>query len=77
MSKAFFVNVDAKNATTRCNLALIGTFGYMWSFEDLVLYSAGHTFATDMLDKTGNLSLVQKMLGHESITTTSATCILN
>ena len=23
-----------------------------------------------MLDKTGNLSLVQKMLGHESITTT-------
>ena len=38
--------------------------------EDLVLYSARHTFATDMLDKTGNLSLVQKMLGHESITTT-------
>jgi site-specific recombinase XerD len=38
--------------------------------QDLVLYSARHTFATDMLDKTGNLSLVQKMLGHESITTT-------
>ena len=38
--------------------------------KDLVLYSARHTFATDMLDKTGNLSLVQKMLGHESITTT-------
>jgi integrase len=37
---------------------------------DLVLYSARHTFATDMLDKTGNLSLVQKMLGHESILTT-------
>ena len=32
-----------------------------------------HTFATDMLDrtgKTGNLALVQKMLGHESILTT-------
>jgi integrase len=38
--------------------------------KDLVLYSARHTFATDMLDKTGNLALVQKMLGHESITTT-------
>ena len=38
--------------------------------KDLVLYSARHTFATDMLDKTGNLSLVQKMLGHESILTT-------
>jgi len=38
--------------------------------EDLVLYTARHTFATDMLDKTGNLALVQKILGHESITTT-------
>jgi integrase len=38
--------------------------------KDLVLYSARHTFATDMLDRTGNLSLVQKMLGHESILTT-------
>jgi integrase len=37
---------------------------------DLVLYSARHTFATDMLDRSGNLALVQKMLGHESITTT-------
>lgn len=35
-----------------------------------VLYSARHTFATDLLDRTGNLALVQKMLGHESITTT-------
>jgi integrase len=38
--------------------------------KDLVLYPARHTFATDMLDKTGNLALVQKMLGHESILTT-------
>ncbi len=36
----------------------------------LVLYSAQHTFATDVLDKTGNLALVQKLLGHESIATT-------
>ena len=35
-----------------------------------MLYSARHTFATDMLDRTGNLALVQKMMGHESITTT-------
>ena len=38
--------------------------------EDLVWYSARHTFATDMLDKTGNVALVQKILGHESIATT-------
>ena len=38
--------------------------------KDLVLYSARHTFATDMLDLTGNIVKVQKMLGHESITTT-------
>lgn len=38
--------------------------------EDIVLYSARHSFATDMLDRTGNIVLVQKMLGHESVTTT-------
>jgi integrase len=38
--------------------------------EDLVWYSARHTFATDMLDRTGNVALVQKILGHESIATT-------
>lgn len=38
--------------------------------EDLVLYSARHSFATDMLDKTGNLVLVGNMLGHRSVTTT-------
>ena len=38
--------------------------------DDIVLYSARHSFATDMLDKTGNIVLVQKMLGHESVTTT-------
>lgn len=38
--------------------------------EDLVWYSARHTFAADMLDKSKNLVLVQKLLGHESIATT-------
>ncbi len=37
---------------------------------DLVLYSARHSFATDMLDKTGNIVLVGRMLGHQSVTTT-------
>jgi integrase len=38
--------------------------------DNLVLYSARHSFATDMLDRTGNLVLVQKLLGHESVSTT-------
>ncbi|MGA2729315.1 MAG: site-specific integrase [Terracidiphilus sp.] len=38
--------------------------------DDIVLYSARHSFATDMLDKRGNIVLVQKMLGHESVMTT-------
>jgi integrase len=38
--------------------------------DDIVLYSARHSFATDMLDKTGNIVLVGKMLGHQSVTTT-------
>ena len=38
--------------------------------KEIVLYSARHSFATDMLDRTGNLILVQRLLGHESVTTT-------
>jgi integrase len=38
--------------------------------DTLVLYSARHSFATDMMDRTGNLILVQRLLGHESPCTT-------
>lgn len=38
--------------------------------DDLVLYSARHSFATDLLDQTGNLMLVKNVLGHESVATT-------
>ncbi len=38
--------------------------------RELVLYSARHSFATDLLDRTGNLKLVMDVLGHESVTTT-------
>lgn len=34
------------------------------------MYPARHSFATDMLDRTGNLILVQRLLGHESVTST-------
>jgi integrase len=36
----------------------------------IVLYCARHTFATNLLAETGDLALVQRVLGHESITTT-------
>jgi integrase len=39
--------------------------------RDLVLYSGRHTFATDLLDRTGNIQLVSETLGHASVTTTS------
>lgn len=39
--------------------------------EDIVLYSARHTFATDFMDATGDLSKTQKTLGHNKITTTT------
>jgi site-specific recombinase XerC len=35
--------------------------------KSLVLYSARHSFATDMLDRTGNIILIQRLLGHESL----------
>jgi site-specific recombinase XerC len=38
--------------------------------KGVVLYSARHSFATDMLDHTGNIVLVGKLLGHRSVTTT-------
>jgi integrase len=38
--------------------------------SDLVLYSGRHTFATDLLDATGNIKLVSETLGHASVATT-------
>jgi hypothetical protein len=38
--------------------------------DGTVLYSAQHSFATDMLDKTGNVVLVRNPLGREPVTTT-------
>lgn len=38
--------------------------------KELVLYSARHSFATDLLDRSGNLMLVKEVLGHESVITT-------
>ena len=38
--------------------------------NEVVLYTARHSFATDMLDQTGNIVLVGRLLGHRSVTTT-------
>jgi integrase len=39
--------------------------------KDVVLYSARHTFATDLTEATGNLVKTQKALGHTSLSTTA------
>ena len=38
--------------------------------KDFVLHTLRHTTATRMLKRTGNIALVQRMLGHSKITTT-------
>ena len=38
--------------------------------DDLVLDSSRHSFATDLLDRTGNLKLVSNGLGHGSVAVT-------
>ncbi|MGB0122646.1 MAG: tyrosine-type recombinase/integrase [Silvibacterium sp.] len=38
--------------------------------KELVIYSARHSFATDLLDRTGDIKLVMDVLGHASVTTT-------
>jgi integrase len=38
--------------------------------RDLVLYSARHTFATDLMGATGNVAQTSKMLGHGSLAVT-------
>jgi Phage integrase family len=43
--------------------------------DDLVLYSGRHTFATDLLDRTGNIKLVSEVLGTPRSLQRSATCI--
>jgi integrase/recombinase XerC len=37
--------------------------------KEPVLYSARHSFATDLLDRTGDIKTVGDVLGHESRTT--------
>ena len=39
--------------------------------EDLTIHSARHTYATLLLEKTGNIRYVQKQLGHSSLNITS------
>jgi integrase len=38
--------------------------------EDIVFYSARHTFGTDIMEQTGNINLVQEVMGHDNVTTT-------
>jgi len=68
----FFVRMDGRPMTDR-NLRRI----FNWQAQKVGLvdkhvhpHTCRHSFATDLLKKTKNLRLVQKAMGHESISTT-------
>lgn len=54
-----YVRAAVKRYATRANIC-----------KNVHPHTLRHTFATDLLDKTNNIRLVQKALGHSSITTT-------
>lgn len=73
-----FTRVDGHSKERIPIVASGGVFGTVWrkalsdaGITDFRFHDLRHTFATRMLRKTQNISLVSKMLGHTNIETTS------
>tara|TARA_R110002049_G_scaffold23545_10_gene83676 strand:+ start:57611 stop:58687 length:1077 start_codon:yes stop_codon:yes gene_type:complete len=73
-----FTRVDGHSAERIQIVASGGVFGTVWrkalldaGIENFRFHDLRHTFATRMLRKTQNISLVSKLLGHTNIETTS------
>lgn len=73
-----FTRVDGHSAERIPIVASGGVFGTIWrkalvdaGIDNFRFHDLRHTFATRMLRKTQNISLVSKMLGHTNIETTS------
>jgi integrase len=73
-----FTRVDGHSAERIQIIASGGVFGTVWrkalmdaGIENFRFHDLRHTFATRMLRKTQNISLVSKLLGHTNIETTS------
>jgi len=73
-----FTRVDGHSAERIQIVASGGVFGTVWrkalldaGIDNFRFHDLRHTFATRMLRKTQNISLVSKLLGHTNIETTS------
>ncbi|MEM5541791.1 site-specific integrase [Sulfitobacter sp. AS92] len=73
-----FTRVDGHSAERIQIVASGGVFGTVWrkalldaEIDNFRFHDLRHTFATRMLRKTQNISLVSKLLGHTNIETTS------
>lgn len=76
--KYVFTRVDGHSAERIPIVASGGVFGTVWrkaldraGIHDFRFHDLRHTFATRMLRRTQNISLVSKLLGHTNIETTS------
>lgn len=73
-----FTRIDGHSAERIQIVASGGVFGTVWrkalldaGIDNFRFHDLRHTFATRMLRKTQNISLVSKLLGHTNIETTS------
>lgn len=70
-SEALFLNQQSTRMNARAVQLLIPVWVERAGISKPVTpHTLRHTFATSLLNKTGNLLLVQKALGHRNVTTT-------
>ncbi len=70
-TKALFINQQGTRLQSRAVQVLVPAWIKLAGITKSVTpHTLRHTFATSLLNKTGNLLLVQKALGHRNVTTT-------
>ncbi len=65
-----FVNTEGKRLSNRWIQKMLSSYGEVAGIAGLHPHQLRHTFATELLDRTGDLALVQDLLGHSDPATT-------